>query len=135
MKFSVDTNNFENIKLEINDEEFNDPQNLITDFCFATASFYLDLAQKIGANISQVQSFKKVCVPLIDQIINSAIDDGMFDDGTESSEQTGISQEELDELRVRLENSNLSDDKVDVIIKAASSFNSIEEFYDFIDSI
>lgn len=79
MKFTVDTNDFENINLEIAEEELDSPEKLIEDFCFATAGFYIDLTRKIGASPEQIRSFGDVCVPFINSLIEHAIEDGLYD--------------------------------------------------------
>ena len=78
MKFTVDTNDFENIKLDIAEEELDSPEKLIEDFCFAAAGFYIDLTRKIGASPEQIRSFDKVCAPFINSLIEQAVEDGLY---------------------------------------------------------
>lgn len=81
MIFSLDTNNYENIHLDLSEEmENGDPKSAILEFCYGIASFISDFSMQMDCKtMEQYLEMKKLCLSCIeknlDVILFSLLDD------------------------------------------------------------
>ena len=60
MKFQLDTEDMETIKLTFSDEDLeNELSENIQDFCYGMAAFFVDFAQKIGCDTKKALELKR----------------------------------------------------------------------------
>ena len=131
MIFNLDTNNYENIHLGI-DEEITqgDLPNLITEFCYGIASFFTDLASQLDCDTEQARGLQKVCLDCINNNIDCILDSNILEDDSEKSD--AISQEENEELLNRLMEADFSEDEIQSVLDLVKSQGSVENATDFL---
>lgn len=134
MIFNLDTNNYEDIHLDITEEiTQGDIPNLITEFCYGIASFFMDLASQLDCDTEQARGLKKVCLDCINNNIDCILDSNILEDDSEGS--GAISQEEKDELVDCLVEANFSEDEIHSILDLVQSQGSVENATDYLKQI
>ena len=113
MKFSLDTDRYDKMKLTLtkNDCE-NDLTEVITDFCYGIASFFVDFAMKLECNTSQAEGLKAVCLSCIEKNIDIILEEGALEPEKEEK-----SEKELAELKSPLITEGFSEQEIYSIIQ------------------
>lgn len=87
MKFNLDTNDYETLKLVFDESEYNqDLAITITEFCYAMAAFYLDFALKLELDADKALSLKEVCLNSISGFVDDLVSRGLLVTGLEEDE-------------------------------------------------
>lgn len=134
MRFSLDSENYENIHIEISEEEQKgELQDIIQEFCFAMASFFADFASKLNCNIEQAKELKNVCISCINRNIDYFLDNGILDNDYDSDDE--LSEDALDELLESLRAANFSEEEIENIIELVKSSGGIEAATDYLKAI
>lgn len=131
MIFNLDTNNYEDIHLDITEEKKQgDIPNVIMEFSYSVASFFTDLASQLDCNTEQARGLQEVCLSCINKNIDMILDSGILEEDLEESDV--ISQEEKDELVNRLTESGFSEDEIHSIIDLVQSEGSFENATEYL---
>lgn len=77
MKLIVDTKHYEDLSIKISDEEYDvGPASTIEEFCYALASFIVDISKvHLGCNKESALSFKDLCLSCIDKDVCLILDE------------------------------------------------------------
>ncbi len=87
MKFTLDTNECENIKLEITDEERENVVSAIQEFCFGMSSFFVDFLMKFGCDTEEkAKKLQEACMSCMGRNLDVMIKDILLDDKKPSDE-------------------------------------------------
>ena len=80
MKFSLDTNDYESLHLEISAEEWKSGLgNIMQELCFALSSFYIDFASRISfESEEQCEKITQKFVELVDANIKLIMSQGII---------------------------------------------------------
>lgn len=72
MLFNLDTDDYEAIKIDITEkDEEKELGEIVSEFCYAIASFFIDFSTKLNAkNKEQIDVLKDVCSSCIDNYID-----------------------------------------------------------------
>lgn len=136
MYFNLDTNKYEEIKLKLSDEEVQgDLQEVIQEFCFGMASFFVDFALKINCNTEQAKGLQKVCIPCIDDCIEAILENGVLDSSEGQSTDEDMNIKEINELIDKLHAADYSEDEINNIVQLVKSLGSIEAANDYLEEI
>lgn len=131
MIFNLDTNNYEDIHLDITEEKKRgDIQNVILEFSYSVASFFTDLASQLDYNTEQARGLQKVCLSCIKKNIDIILDSRILEEDLKESDV--ISQEEKDELVNRLKESGFSEDEIHSILDLVQSEGSFENATEYL---
>ena len=97
MKFQLDTEDMETIKLTFSDEDLeNELSENIQDFCYGMAAFFVDFAQKIGCDTKKALELKDLCFSCAGNDVEALLHAGILDeeeeneDGLENPKPPGI---------------------------------------------
>lgn len=81
MRMSVDTENYENIKLIFSEEDYEkDLTEAIDDFCFAMAALFVDFAMQIDCDVKKAEGLKSLCMRIMDRHIKTLLKEGVLED-------------------------------------------------------
>ena len=132
MKFTLDTNECENIKLEITDEESEDVASAIHEFCFGISSFFVDFMMKLGFNTEEVtKSFQELCMSCIARNLDVMIKNILLDDSENSDEQ----ETDIETLKSEMKNHGFSEKEIENIVDLVRDCGSIEAAKDILKKI
>ncbi|MEE0874779.1 MAG: hypothetical protein UIH27_15100 [Ruminococcus sp.] len=72
MIFSLDTNNYENIHLDLSEEmENSDIKSAVLEFCYGIASFITDFSMKMDCKtMEEYLKMKKLLIPCIEENVD-----------------------------------------------------------------
>ena len=113
MKFNLDTEKM-NISLSFNEDATGDELiDVVQDFCFGMASFFIDFAMKLNYTSEDVADLKDVCISCINRNIDVMVEKGVLDDEEEDYDEDN----DLDELIDKMNESGFSADEIDNIIR------------------
>lgn len=134
MRFSLDSDNYEDIHIEITEEEREgELQDVIQEFCFGMASFFVDFALKLNCDTEQAKGLQDVCMSCINRNIEHILDNRVLDPDDDSDDD--VSEDELDELLEALYAANFSEEEIDSIIELVKSSGSITAATDYLKMI
>ena len=132
MKFTLDTNECENIKLEITDEESESVASAIQEFCFGMSSFFVDFMMKLGFNTEEVaKSFQELCMSCIAKNLDVMIKDILLDNNETSYEL----ENDIETLKSEMKSHGFSDKEIENIVDLVSDCGSIEAANDILKKI
>ena len=126
MKFNLDTNNCEEIKIEIEKNEADDLSSAIQEFSFGIASFFTDFMMKLNCDTEEkADKVRDICMSCVNNNLNVMVKEILLDDIDEDLE---IEIEELlNEMRERdfseEECSNIAD-----IVRDSGSMSAAIEY-------
>lgn len=130
MKYSLDTDNYDTIKLEISEKDISKGMvDVINEFCYGIAAFYTDFASQINCDTEKAKSFKSIFIDCLGRIIDDILDEGVLD--IDNSNNT----EEVEELKGQLQEAGFSEDEIDNIAKLVSDIGSVEGALEYLDEI
>ena len=88
MIFSLDTNNYENIHLDLSEEmENGDIKSAVLEFCYGIASFITDFSMKMDCKtMEEYLKMKKLLIPCIEENIDMILINYLDDDTKKSTE-------------------------------------------------
>lgn len=127
MKFSLDTEKVENIKLTITDNEKESLVDAVQELCFGISSFIMDFMMQWGIDTEEkATSFKDVCTScinrnldtMVEEIISVPVDDDLEND--------------IKSLTEQLEGAVFSDAEIKNIVAIVHKKGSIEAAMDFL---
>lgn len=128
MKFYLDSDNYESIKLEISEQERqNGMENILQEYCFAMASFFVDFSMKLDLNTEQAKSLQKACFSCIEILTNDMIEELILDDETDD-----VSEEQLTALANKMAEVGFSQEEINHVVemvKESGSFESAQEYF------
>ena len=134
MRFSLDSENYEDIHIEITDkEQKGELQDVIQEFCFGMASFFVDFASQLNCDTEKARGLKDVCISCINRNIEHILDNGILEDDDNSDDD--LSEDDLDELLEGLRAADFSEEEIDSVIELVKSFGSIEAATDYLKTI
>ncbi len=134
MKFNLDTDNFENIKITFTDEEYElEVPDLIEEFCFAMSSLYLDFALKLDCNTEKAKGLKEILLDCTERNIDMLLDKGILENL--KSEDREELEEELEELSENLAEADFTEEEIDYIVELARTLGSVEAVNDYLKEI
>lgn len=123
MKFALDTNNCENIKLEITDTESEDIASAIQEFCFGMSSFFVDFLMKLGCDTEEkAKKLQEVCISCMDRNLDVMIKDVLLDDKVSSNEL----ESDIEMLKSEMKSRGFSDKEIENIVDLVRDSGSIE---------
>lgn len=131
MKFYFDSDNYESIKLEISEQERqNGMENIIQEYCFAMASFFVYFSMKLDLDTEQAKSLQKVCFSCIEILTDDMIEKVILDDETDD-----VSEEQLTDLADKLAENGFSQDEIENILELVKESDSIESATEYLKNI
>lgn len=82
MIFSLNTNNYENIHLDLSEEmENGDIKSAVLEFCYGIASFITDFSMKMDCNtMEEYLKMKKLLIPCIEENVDMILFNFLDDD-------------------------------------------------------
>lgn len=131
MIFSLDTNDYENIKITLTDNDYEqDLPVLIEDFCYAMASFFVDFSLKLNCDTKQAEGLKEVILDCTGRNIEFLLKEGVLDNPIEEE-----LEENINELINELEKSGFSEAEISNIIQMVNDCGSIESAGEYLKQI
>ncbi len=130
MRFYLDTDDYESIKIEMSDKD-GEVQDIIQEFCFAMASFFVDMANKLDCNTESAKSLQKVCSSCIERDINVILDNEVLNSDNEEE----INDEQLSDLTKMMAEHGFSEDEINNIVEVVKSCGSMESAIDYLKEI
>ena len=87
MIFSLDTNSYENIHLDLSEEmENGDIKSAVLEFCYGIASFITDFSMKMDCKtMEEYLKMKKLLIPCIEENIDMILFNFLDDDAKKKS--------------------------------------------------
>jgi len=130
MIFSLDTDDYEAIKIDITEEdEEKELGEIVSEFCYAMASFFIDFSTKLNAkNKEQIDVLKDVCSSCIDNYID-IIANEVFNNPTTPGD------EGMSDLLRKLQDANLSKEEIENILNLVKNCGSIEEATEYLNKL
>ena len=130
MKFEMDTQNFEDMKLIISDEEYNgEATDLINDFCFAMSAFFASFAQRIIGDMESVKKLKKVCYSVTDRMIDE------FFERNEQDDKSNVDNSKKEELIEKLKDYDFSEEEIAGVVNIIDELGSFELAIEYLKKI
>ena len=79
MKFSLDTEKYEDIKLHLDPDTTLEED--IHELCFALAAFYVGFCMHVGLDEEKARSFLEVCQPCVARDVEAMLSEGLLGGG------------------------------------------------------
>ncbi len=131
MKFQLDTEDMENIKLTFSDEDLeNELSENIQDFCYGMAAFFVDFAQKIGCDTKKALELKDLCFSCAGNDVEALLHAGILDEEEENEDN-----EEYKELRKKMKEAGFSEEDIAGAIRLAQACGGLEAATDYLDGV
>lgn len=132
MKFTLDTNECENIKLEITDEESESVASAIQEFCFGMSSFFVDFLMKLGCDTEEkAKKLQEVCMSCMGRNLDVMIKDILLDDNETSDDL----ENDIETLKSEMKNHGFSDKENENIVDLVRDCGSVEAAKDVLKKI
>lgn len=114
MIFSLDTDKLDEIKLTFSEKEYeSDIADVIADFFYGMASFFVDFAIKIDCDTEQARGLKDVFLSCVGNNIDTILEHGIL----EPDEEEEVSEEEIDDLIEELVARGFSEAEIENIVQ------------------
>lgn len=121
MKFSLNTENCEEIKLDMASSEINEVRNAIEEFCFGIASFFIDFMHQVGCKTEeQAKGLQEVCVSCIKRNVEIMIKEGLLSINEDLNR-------EKEELVRQMKKHGYSDEEIENMTQLLIECGSIEK--------
>lgn len=89
MKFNLNTDKIEDLKLTFSDLEYEkDIADIIADFSYGMGAFFVDFAVKLNCNTEQARVLKDVVISCLGRNIDDFLDRDVLDHDDETAEQS-----------------------------------------------
>ena len=132
MKFSLDTDHYEDLRLSFSESDFSsDVSEVIEEFCFAMASFFVDLAMKLNCDANQAANLKGVCLPCIGGNIDLMLKQGVV----KSADDEPVSEEELDVLMQGMKANGFSQEEIETVVRLVKDRGGLEAAKEYLKRI
>ena len=132
MKFSLDTDHYEDLRLLFSESDYNkDVSDVIEEFCFAMASFFVDLSMKLNCDVNQAASLKGVCLPCIGGNIDLMLKRGVL----KSADDEPVSEAELDALMQGMKANGFSREEIETVVRLVKDRGSLEAAKEYLKRI
>lgn len=130
MIFSLDTDDYETIKIAITEEDKEKEMGeIVSEFCYAMASFFIDFSTKLKVKRKeQIDVLKDVCSSCIENYID-IIANEVFSNSTTPAE------EGMSDLVRKLQDSNFSEEEIESLLNFVKNCGSIEKAQEYLNKL
>ena len=130
MIFSLDTDDYETIKIAITEEDKEKEMGeIVSEFCCAMASFFIDFSTKLTVKRKeQIDVLKDVCFSCIENYIDTIANEVFCNSTTPADE--GMSN-----FVRKLQDANFSEEEIESLLNFVKNCGSIEEAQEYLNKL
>lgn len=131
MKFTLDTDDIENLQLILDDaDKAKTPEQLMEEFEYAMSSFFVSFCLKNNWDTDKAKEFKQAIFTKIDRHIANMFAQGVLEPANEV-----VDDAYLEELQSQMSEAGFSEEEIEQMVKLVKEYGSIEKASEYLSSL